>query len=255
MTMEAASLAALAADRDTWRAPRQQCLAPSSACESEIQIEAEMRGAPLGAPRAAGMTRACHAHYAGVFCDAVVRQHGARPGVGWGQTPAHARLRWARLGSPTPTLTLTPTPALTLSLVPTLAPTLIRTTKARLGCDKHSVAEDFAFFHPEKLGAPATAPAAAPATAPAAEAAAEAAVALAAAAAAAAAAPPPPRRAVDAGRVHCVAPSNGALLLSSPLPQPHLHLHLKPNPNPSPSPLALAPTLVRRTAALRLRPA
>ena len=111
MIMEAASLAALAADRDTWRAPRQQCLAPSSACESEIQIEAEMRGAPLGAPRAAGMTRACHAHYAGVFCDAVVRQHGARPGVGWGQTPAHARLRWARLGSPTPTLTLTPNPS------------------------------------------------------------------------------------------------------------------------------------------------
>jgi hypothetical protein len=70
-----------------------------------------MRGAPLGAPRAAGMTRACHAHYAGVFCDAVVRQHGARPGVGWGQTPAHARLRWARLGSPTPTLTLTPNPS------------------------------------------------------------------------------------------------------------------------------------------------
>ena len=46
--METVRLAALAADRDTWRAPRQQCLAPSSACETEIAIDAEMAGAPLG---------------------------------------------------------------------------------------------------------------------------------------------------------------------------------------------------------------
>ena len=169
-------------------------------------------GAPLGAPTAAGMTRACHAHYAGAFCDAVVRQHGARPGVGWGRTPAHARLRWARLGCPTPTLTLTLTPALTLAPTLTLVPTLILTPtliKARLGCDKHSVAEDYAFFHPagyhpEEVGAPATTPA----TAPAIDAAAEAAV--------AAAPPPPPPRRVDAGLVHCVAPTNGALLPLAP---------------------------------------
>ena len=68
-------LAALTADRAAWGAPRQQCLAPSSACEvgGETEIETEMGGAPLGAPHAAGMTRACHAHYAGVYCDAVVR--------------------------------------------------------------------------------------------------------------------------------------------------------------------------------------
>ena len=44
------SLAALAADRAAWRAPRQQCLAPSSACEvgGETEIATEMGGAPLG---------------------------------------------------------------------------------------------------------------------------------------------------------------------------------------------------------------
>jgi hypothetical protein len=83
------------------------------------------------------MTRACHAHYAGAFCDAVVRQHGARPGVGWGRTPAHARLRWARLGRPTPTPTRTLAPALaparTLLPCPISHPSPLTLVKARLG--------------------------------------------------------------------------------------------------------------------------
>ncbi len=178
MGLERIRAAALRADLAAWGARRRRCLAP---------IAPRCGGALL----AAGMTRACHDHFAAAFCDAAVRAHAARPGVGWGGTPAHARLRWARLD-----------------------------------CDKHASTDDFAFFHPEQArvlppaaaaSSASTASSASAASSAAAvsssSAAAAAAPAAGAAAAAVSAAPPPPRR-IEAGSVHCVAPTRGVLLLA-----------------------------------------
>ena len=111
VAMETLSPADVDADMASWRARRRSCLAP---------------GCADGSPAEVSMTRACHSHYAGSYCDAVMRTHRARPGVGWGSTPPSAQLRWARLD-----------------------------------CDKHTSADDFGFFHPEEEARSAAAAAAA----------------------------------------------------------------------------------------------
>lgn len=84
--LETFGLARLASDMARWAPRRRACFAP---CEAAADASAGEGGV---------WDDVCGSVYAEPFCSAMVRVHGARPGVTWGSAPAAAKARWARLG-------------------------------------------------------------------------------------------------------------------------------------------------------------